>query len=50
MVNQIIYGFRSAMLPDTYAPLGGGNLEAEAFVLTIRIHLRLSFDFWPDCR
>ena len=31
MVNQIIYGFRSAMLPDTYAPLGGGNLEAEAF-------------------
>ena len=31
MVNKIIYGFRSAMLPDTYAPLGGGNLEAEAF-------------------
>ncbi len=31
MVNKIIYGFRSAMLPDTYAPLGGGALDAEAF-------------------
>lgn len=31
MINQIIYQFRTAMLPDTYAPLGGGDLEAEAF-------------------
>ena len=31
MINQIIYSFRTAMLPDTYAPLGGGSIDAESF-------------------
>ena len=31
MVNKIIHGFRSAMLPDAFAPKGGGALDAEAF-------------------
>lgn len=31
MVNQIIYWFRTAMLPDTYPPIGaGGQSEGEA--------------------
>jgi hypothetical protein len=28
MVNQIIYWFRTAMLPDTYPPIGGGGQSA----------------------
>lgn len=28
MVNHIIYWFRTAMLPDTYPPVGGGGQEA----------------------